>query len=223
MNKIYGYDDKLMIKLIDFIKNRQGENLTTLFKEFSVLTGKSGGTIRNLYYAIAKKAEQDDDFKNTYLKGTDFKTGKVERFTPEGERELLKKIMQERLNTRSTRSAVLKLSGGDGKTALRYQNKYRSALKNNTPLLEELADELSIERGEKYPVFYKEKISQSAINEVKAEINSLVEKIALKLRKENEFLKCENARLQSEVERLTLLTQSNGINYLKASTSAKTN
>ena len=70
MNKIYGYDDKLMIKLIDFIKNRQGENLTTLFKEFSVLTGKSGGTIRNLYYAIAKKAEQDDDFKNTYLKGT---------------------------------------------------------------------------------------------------------------------------------------------------------
>ncbi len=223
MNKIYGYDDKLMIKLIDFIKNRQGENLTTLFKEFSILTGKSGGTIRNLYYAIAKKAEQDDDFKKTYLKGTDFKTGKVERFTPEGERELLKKIMQERLNTRSTRSAVLKLSGGDGKTALRYQNKYRSALKNNTPLLEELADELSLERGEKYPTFYKEKFQQSAINEVKAEINSLVEKIALKLRKENEFLKCENARLQSEVERLTLLTQSNGINYLKASTTAKSN
>ena len=223
MNKIYGYDDKLMIKLIDFIKDRQGENLTTLFREFSVLTGKSGGTIRNLYYAIAKKAEQDEEFKKKYLNGANFTTGKVERFTPEGERELLKKIMQERLNTRSTRSAVLKLSGGDGKTALRYQNKYRSALKNNANLLEELADELSAERGEKYPHLYKQKISQNALAEVKSEINSLVEKIALKLRKENEYLRGENLRLQSEVERLTLLTQSNGINYLKASSSAKSN
>ena len=213
MNKIYGYDDKLMIKLIDFMKKRQGENLTALFKEFSIITGKSGGTIRNLYYAIAKKAELDVDFKRKYLGDTDFKTGKVERFTPESERELLKSIMQERLKSRSTRSAVMRLSGGDGKVALRYQNKYRSALKNNTELLSELADEIYCESGKKYPDFIS--VRANAVSEIKEEINNLVEKISASVKRENERLKSENAHLKREVERLTLLTESNGINYLK--------
>ncbi len=219
MNKIYGFDDKLTFKLIDFIKNKKGEKLTSVFAEFATVTGKSAGTVRNLYYALCKKAESDSDFKEKYLSGIDFAPAKIERFSKDSERELLKKIMSEKLKTRSTRSAVYNLANGDGKLALRYQNKFRTAMKNNLPLINEIAMELSSEtEGAVYMPNAVSSVTEFNINKLKGEINTLVEKIAYRTRRENEMLKIENARLKEEIERLNLLSSGDGINYIKAIT-----
>ena len=219
MNKIYGFDDKLTFKLIDFIKNKKGEKLTSVFAEFAMVTGKSAGTVRNLYYALCKKAESDRDFKEKYLADIDFAPAKIERFSKDSERELLKKIMSEKLKTRSTRSAVYNLANGDGKLALRYQNKFRTAIKNNLPLINEIAMELSTEtEGAVYMPNAVSSVTEFNINKLKGEINTLVEKIAYRTRRENEMLKIENARLKEEIERLNLLSSGGGINYIKAIT-----
>jgi regulator of replication initiation timing len=61
-------------------------------------------------------------------------------------------------------------------------------------------------------------VTEFNINKLKGEINSLVEKIAYRTRKENEILKIENAKLKEEVERLRLLSSGGGLNYIKAIT-----
>lgn len=219
MNKIYGFDDKLTFKLIDFIKQKKGEKLTSVFAEFAILTGKSAGTIRNLYYALCKKAECDSAFKEKYLEEIDLTSAKIERFSKNSERELLKKIMSEKLKTRSTRSAVYNLANGDGKLALRYQNKFRTAMRKNLPLINEIALELSTETdGAIYMPNAVSSVTEFNINKLKGEINSLVEKIAYRTRKENEVLKKENAILREEVERLKVHSSGAGLNYIKAIT-----
>ncbi len=217
MNKIYGYDDNMMIAFIDFMKGKKGENLSALFKEFAQKHNKASGTVRNLYYAISKRAENDEEFRKKYLDGQSFTTGKIERFTEDGEREILKKIMAERLTCRSTRSAVLRLANGDGKTALRYQNKYRSALKKNRAQIEEIAQELSKERGGiEYPLKKVSHLTEYNISKVKGEINALVERIAFSRREENESLKREIALLKEENEALRLKLESQGIKALQS-------
>jgi hypothetical protein len=218
MNEIYGYDNELMMSLIKKIKENSGKNLSQVFREFALEENKSAGTIRNLYYAIARRAKDDKVFKENYLSGVDFSTNKGKPFSKTDERELVKRIMLEKLKERSTRSAVLKLAGGDSKTALRYQNKYRAVIKNNAPLYEDIATEIEKETGSKIPNIYKcgDELSFS-INALKGEINLLVEKISAKIKEENAKLKAENEKLTAE---LTFLKEkmpdsSSGTEYFK--------
>jgi len=218
MNEIYGYDNELMINLIKKIKENRGKNLSQVFREFSLEFNKSSGTIRNLYYAIARRAKDDEVFKEKYLDGVDFSNKKGKPFSKTDERELIKRIMLEKLNERSTRSAVLKLSGGDSKTALRYQNKFRAVIKNNAPLYKDIANEIENETGAKIPNIYKcgDELSFS-ISALKGEINSLVEKISAKIKEENERLKKENEKLTAEVTFLKekMPESSSGTEYFK--------
>ncbi|MCQ2399057.1 MAG: hypothetical protein MJ072_00955 [Clostridia bacterium] len=205
MNVIYGYDEELMIKLISFIRENDGENLTSLFKKFGAENGRSAGSVRNLYYAVAKRAREDVGFCEKYLGGKPFDTAKIDRFTPDGERELLKMILLEKARSRSTRSAVMKLSGGDGKTALRFQNKYRSTMKRNGGLFRDIGEEIERETGLSFAtVRAVNPTTEYNIKRTKDEINKLVDKIAEKVRKENADLKLQVAKLTEENERLSL-------------------
>lgn len=209
MNIIYGFDDELMIKLIDFVKEKNNIPLTTVFREFALKTGKSSGTIRNLYYAIAKKAEADSNFKNTYLTGVKLSTNKIKKFTLNEERELIKNIMLERAKTRSTRSAVFSLSNGNSKQALRFQNKFRSALKNNRALIDDVSEEIRRENGVVIaPLNKVNQVTELNIEKVRYEINKLVERISDGVKKENKELKKQLAELREENEKLKLITSS---------------
>jgi hypothetical protein len=206
MNIIYGFDDELMINFINYLKDNKNLALTTVFKNFAIKVNKSWGTIRNLYYTITKKASVDKDFKNKYLTGVDFCVNKVDKFTSTEEKELVKSIVLERLKTRSTRKAVYNLSGGDDKVALRYQNKFRSAIKNNPTLVSDTIKELDL--TEKTPFFQLQKSSDvtlANIDKVKVEINRLVERISYDVKRENILLKNENLKLKEEVEKLKLI------------------
>lgn len=207
-NVIYGFDNELMISLIDYLKQNKNLTLTTVFKNFALKHDKSWGTIRNLYYAIIKKAGEDEDFKKRYLTGVEISVNKIDKFTNVEEKELIKSIILERSKTRSTRKAVYNLSGGNDKVALRYQNKFRSAIKNNPTLINEVNQELS-SLGDS-AVLRLCKVTpdtEVAIERVRGEINKLVDRLFLNVKKENSILKKENLSLKEQVEKLTLLVE----------------
>lgn len=207
MEKIYGYKEKDVLGLAEFIKNRGNKTLTWLFKEYAVVSGKAMGTVRNLYYALAKRAETDKEFNEKYGL-SQIKVNSPKSFDTASEKEIIKKILNLKKSGYSVRSAVNKLSSGDTKLSLRYQNKYRNALKNKPDLIAELIAEIKTESGESTEIIEKKQeftVSEFQMKKLKKEINGLVERISEKIRKENEYLKKRLTVLQMENMRLNNL------------------
>ncbi len=198
MEKIYGYKEKDVLGLAEFILSRKGGTLSNAFNEYALINGKAQGTIRNLYYALAKKSREDSDFCQKYFGGKPLSVGKIVEFDKDEEEKLVKDILREKLNGNSVRSAISKLANGDQKKALRYQNKFRNCLKNNPELVEKISEELcSIENFEENKV-KKEPILFSQTRKIKSQINGLIDKTFSLLRKENDKLRTKNAYLERE-------------------------
>lgn len=214
MEKIYGYKEKDVLGLAEFLKERKNSSLTSIFSEYGRINKKAKGTVRNLYYAIVKLSEKDEDFCKKYLDGKPLSVNKIVEFNDCEERQLIKKVLIAKNQGLSVRSEIMRLSNGDGKIALRYQNKYRNALKNNPKLIESVVEELS-SQGVFVNLERKNKeissiVSENQFNRLKQEINNLVSKISIKTQKENEFLK--ERIVQLEKENLKLCTLLYGTN-----------
>ena len=193
MEKIYGYREKDVIGLAEFLKAKGNASLSETFERYGVLNGKAKGTVRNLYYALAKKSNEDKEFCQKYLGGKPLAVGKIVEFDCDEERELIKKILIAKNEGRSVRGAIMELSGGDGKTALRFQNKFRNAIKNKPELIESILGEMKME-GKTVSftqeiVRAEDVVSEVQFRRLKSEINGMVSRIASKIRKENEYLK----------------------------------
>ena len=201
MEKIYGYKDKDIVALAEFIKEKGESSLSNLFEKFGAINGKAKGTVRNLYYALAKKCNEDKGFCQKYLGGKPIKISKIIEFSKQDEKTLIKNIIEQKHLGRSVRSIIMDMSNGDAKLALRYQNKYRNAIKNNPSLIAEIISEINAQ-GKNVCVDtakqQKNIISDVQFNKLKNEIDALVQKISSKIKKENEYLKERIARLESE-------------------------
>ncbi len=214
MEKIYGYKEKDVIGLAEFLSKRQNLSLTSTFCEYGRINKKAKGTVRNLYYALAKLSVADKEFCEKYLNGKPLTVSKIVEFNDCEERQLIKKILIAKNKGLSVRSEIMRLSNGDGKIALRYQNKYRNAIKNKPQLIKEIIDELSLS-GIKVVLEKKENrvyenITEEQFDRLKTEINNLVGRISIKTQKENEFLKQRIIQLEKENLKLcTLLYGSN--------------
>lgn len=214
MNKIYGYKEQDVLGLAEFLKERKNRSLTQTFEMYSLKSGKAKGTVRNLYYALAKHSNTDKEFCDKYLDGKPLSVSRIENFSETEEKELIKKVLTGRKDGRSARSVIMDLAGGDGKTALRYQNKFRNAIKNKPKMIDEVMSELDI----KYDKPLDQKSENSCINlvsdvqfrRIKTEINGLVERIALKTKRENQRLKERVVVLERENLRLSTLLYSSG-------------
>ena len=98
-----------------------GEPLKKAFAAMAQQTGRKPNSIRNYYYAKIKEGH--------YLP-------EEERcaFTPFSREEiqmLLETVLHGQAQGMSVRSITMQMGGGDKKAMLRYQNKYRSLVKNN--------------------------------------------------------------------------------------------
>ena len=219
MDKIYGYKEKDIIGLANFLKDRGGESLTSVFTKYAIINGKAKGTIRNLYYALAKKSNVDKAFCDKYLGGKPIAINNISIFDQKEERELVKKILIERQGGKSIRSAIMNLSGGDARVALRYQNKFRNLVKNKPNLIADVLSEIKTDKNENYfdksekPI--KTLISEQQYNRLKSEIDGLIVKISAKLERENECLKERIGVLENEKLKLMALL------YGKEKSSAK--
>ncbi len=191
MQKLYGFREKDVITLIDKLKERKGASLTQVFLEVASLLKKSKGTIRNMYYSVAKLSIESEEFRNEYLGGEKLFVFKPTPFTKKEESALLSEIKKGKENNISARKVILKMANGDEKLALRFQNKYRN-IKAQGGASEDLYNA-------------EEKASKFYLAKLKREINGLVEKIAEKTLKENEILK----------QRVTVLEKENAELYKK--------
>ena len=154
MEKIYGYSQKSVEKLVAFVKQNKDMKKVDIFKAFAKKYKKKSGSVRNMYYALARQGE------------TLFSAKKVVLFDREKEDEILTHVLIENRKGKSVRNALLSLAKGDYKLYLRYQNKYRVILKNDKKRLENLTLLLK-ESGKIKEDFW-------ATNEVKKRINPLV-------------------------------------------------
>lgn len=208
MEKIYGYRQQDVIALAQFLKKRERESLTKTFERFGIECGKATGTVRNLYYALAKKSLEDEEFCNKYLDGKPLSVGRIVEFEQDEERKLIKKILIAKKDGRSVRSIIMELAGGDGKLALRYQNKFRGAVKSKPRLIAEIIEELRAEGQDNLETLSEKKsevksfFSEAQFAKVKKEIDGLVSKIADKVQRENQNLRLKIATLESENLRL---------------------
>ena len=204
MEKIYGYKEKDIVGLAQFQKNKGNQSLSKVFEDYGLENGKAKGTVRNLYYALAKMSAKNQEFCNEYLGGKPLSVGKIVEFKDCEERQLIKKILIAKENGKSVRGAIMELSNGDSKVALRFQNKYRNAIKNKPELVDDVIKELNLcptnvrahYKGE------KELLSETQFKKLKGEINNLVAKIALKEKRENALLKERIVVLEKENLRL---------------------
>lgn len=207
MSKIYGYKEKDVIALAEFLRVNQKGKLTERFERFSAISGKAKGTVRNLYYALAKMSKTDQEFCRRYLGGRAIEVEKTEEFTKEQEEWLFEQILRAKADGRSVRSAIHTLAGGDEKKALRLQNKYRNAVSKSSPAFLTVKERL-IKSGEIYDERQakpeEQMISETQMQRLKSEINGLIARISLKERKENarlrervEILERENLRLSN--------------------------
>ena len=80
MEKIYGYKQDDVELLAEYLKNRRGGSLSKAFSEYGALHNKAKGTVRNLYYALAKKSVEDEQFCNKYFDGVPIKVSKIVEF-----------------------------------------------------------------------------------------------------------------------------------------------
>ncbi len=201
MKKLYGYKEKDILGFINFLKTHKG-SMTTAFSVYAKKVGKSKGTIRNMYYALAKTTKEDESLQNKYLNGNALSVSKIIAFSKEEEKELVKQILILKGQGLSVRRAVYQLANNNVKLALRYQNKYRNLLLNKA-LVEEVLKEIKLS-SPNTPTFGlpKKIVKDGGLEKLKAEIDGLVERISVKLQKENKYLKERIAVLELENSKL---------------------
>ncbi len=196
MNKINGYTVEEADSLVKYVceGKLKGKTLTRIFEEYAAKTGRAKGSVRNYYYALLKKADDEDVQK--VLKGTQLKAESIKPFTDEETDKILKAILTEKSKGVSVRRAVLNLSGGDDKLMLRYQNKYRNILAKQPERIKAIMSECGLtptDEGQK---------------RIEDRINELYDDITAALRGENERLAALVRRLSDENRLLKLQIKS---------------
>ena len=211
MDKLYGYKEKDVIGLAQYIKERGSQSLSQTFSDYARDSGKAKGTVRNLYYALAKQTNMDKELCEKYFEGKPLSVSKIVVFDGEDERELIKKVLIGKQNGKSVRSVIMELANGNGKLALRYQNKFRNALKSNRALFEQVAKEINVDVSsllspkKSKDISTTSEISNKIYNKLQDYIMDVVEKSVVKLVKENQFLREKNQRLERDNLKLNRL------------------
>jgi hypothetical protein len=114
----------------------EGRPLKNVFDNIAKLTGRKPNSIRNFYYIQAKKENSIKGRVCSFVSFSEDETVDLVRF-----------ILLSMAKGKSVRSCAFEL-GGDKKGMLRYQNKYRSVIKNSPDLVRKIMQELENEKIE---------------------------------------------------------------------------
>ncbi len=115
--------------------SESGATLKQAFDSISEKTGRKPNSIRNYYYQSLKERSAPEELCAM----------RARPFVPFDEEEidkLLRAVLSDRARGISVRACVQRLGGGDRALALRYQNKYRSILKQRPELIVETIENL---------------------------------------------------------------------------------
>ena len=147
MKKYSRWKDDEIIKLFNVVEKNKKENksLLTAFSEYAKMSGRKRNSVRNYYYQELSELQNN---KNRALKlGINIKNHIVNEsmlFSSKETKEILTKIIKLNSEGYSIRKACLTLANNDVNMMVRYQNKYRSVLKTNPKLIEDIKKDLNI-------------------------------------------------------------------------------
>lgn len=134
---------------------KSGDSLSTAFRVMADKTSRSVNSVRNYYYSQAKTFELVPEVAERLgIKHAAVERERFVPFTDNEVRKLIENVLIAKGEGKSVRRAIFEMANGDAKTALRYQNKYRSALKSHRELVDEIAADLK-RRGVKCGVYVK--------------------------------------------------------------------
>lgn len=109
----------------------EGRPLREAFEDVAGRLGRKPNSIRNFYYAKTREMPDAQTRKASFT-----------MFTEEELDELLRTVLLARGAGESVRACVTRMACGDRQRMLRYQNKYRSILKNKPERLRDVAQRL---------------------------------------------------------------------------------
>lgn len=112
----------------------KGTPLRDVFADVGERLSRKPNSIRNFYYARVRQTPQ-----------LSARQANFRPFTQEELHQLLRGVLMGRGQGESVRACVTRMAGGDKAGMLRYQNKYRSILKNKPEMLLAVAEELRAE------------------------------------------------------------------------------
>lgn len=135
-----GWKDEEKLMLWDEVKRAQklGAPLKRVFETVAQKTSRKPNSVRNYYYMKVKETGEIEQKPSTFTP-----------FTKEEIYTLLRTLLGAAAAGESIRGASLRLAGDDKTLMLRYQNKYRSLIKNGRPLVEKVMRDMDA-AGEKY-------------------------------------------------------------------------
>lgn len=193
-DKINGYTAEEAKELIEYVAagKKEGKALSYLFAGFGRTHGRAKGSVRNYYYALLKKTQ--DERVVELLDGKQLSVEKICTFTEEETDEVIRSILQEKAKGMSVRRAIRNLACGDDKMTLRLQNKYRNLLKKQPERIQEMAESLGLK--EKFVPIGREK--SLLHRRLEAEIDALCTRLTAPLEEENARLKEELRILRSK-------------------------
>lgn len=142
----------------------EGRPLKNVFDNIAKLTGRKPNSIRNFYYIQAKKENSIQGRVCSFVSFSEKETTELIRF-----------ILVSMAKGRSVRSCAFEL-GGDKKGMLRYQNKYRSVIKNSPGLVKKIMEDLDAQ-GIEYLNPYLEKNAQKKQSSLYDEFLSAIEEL----------------------------------------------
>lgn len=161
MNKSYcQWEEKEVKALFSFIEACKQKNLplTYAFLEYATSTNRKPNSVRNYYYLELEELQKNEARrKELNIDLNVHQKQEFLEFTKEEEYELTYYILQKAREGRSVRSSCLELAKNDVNKMIRYQNKFRSLLKSNNKLIDEINKKLDVTMGP------KEEVSRSNI------------------------------------------------------------
>ncbi len=172
INKVHSgwqeWEDALLWNEVVGVR-KAGKPLKCVFDAVSEATGRKSNSIRNYYYS--KVRELKDQNKSVVSEVPD-----ITAFVPFQEHEvvdILKRVLTAQAAGQSVRACTLEMGKGDNKAMLRYQNKYRSVIRNNPELVESVMKEMEAE-GLDYvnPYEYRSTRGRKRLNKLDAFSNN---------------------------------------------------
>lgn len=132
------WEDALLWEEVSRVR-KAGRPLKSVFEAVSSATGRKANSIRNYYYSKVRERREAGN-------ADDAEMPEVTAFIPFQEhevREVIKRVLCAQAHGQSVRACTLEMGKGDNKAMLRYQNKYRSVIRNSPELVQNVMEELT--------------------------------------------------------------------------------
>ena len=137
---------KELFLLVEDYKNK-GKAISKAFSLYALKYNRHANSVRNYYYAeLAALYKDSARVKSLGINLAAHSKQVFVEFDKKETCDLIKKIICNLARGKSVRATCLELSSGNIDSMIRYQNKYRSALKSNTELIREIMNELDLRK-----------------------------------------------------------------------------